>query len=304
MAEFIHDIKILSNMLVIRFAENESFLNVIKTHITKNFSSTMKLRYSTFIFHRDNESLRRKIFLNWINNLYQRNPEREDTNVLQKMLANERLTICIQVLPKNKIIESIKIFSYFLGSRILFRGVESNNQFFSFVKTAFRHSSVKIKHDGVNLYLDIGETDASVVERVRRLFEQKISIVGKNHILIFSQNDFNSFFTKLTAQHERYSYFGHNYQNYSNNHKSINDEIDSMADSKRLGNSLNILGCAASEDISTIKKKYFILAKEYHPDMHHGKDKDAIRILTDKFIQIKNAYDFIVEIKSNCREVA
>jgi DnaJ-class molecular chaperone len=46
------------------------------------------------------------------------------------------------------------------------------------------------------------------------------------------------------------------------------------------------------------------LAKEFHPDMHQDKDADAIKVLTDKFIQIKNAYDFIVEMKSGYRQAA
>jgi hypothetical protein len=86
MNECVYGIKILSNMIVIRFAENDIFMNILKTHISKNFSSIMSLRQSTFIFHRENETLRRKIFLNWMHNLYLKSSCEIDKNMLEMQI--------------------------------------------------------------------------------------------------------------------------------------------------------------------------------------------------------------------------
>lgn len=303
MNEYIYGIKVLSNMIVIRFAENDIFMNVLKTHISKNFTSIMSLRHSTFIFHRSNEDLKRKIFLNWMNNLYQKSTKSADKNMLQKLLANPRLTICMQIIPNSKIVESIKIFSYFMGTKILFRASDSNSPIFGYIKTAFKNQKLQIRHDGQNLYVDMSDADAVEALKIKRLYGQKLSLGGKSYILVYNQKEFILFFTKFASSSNQNSHNDKSkYNNGSRFRQSYHDErvddSETLTDAQRIAQSLKMLGCSENEDMSAIKKRYFTLAKEYHPDMHHGKDASAIKILTEKFIQIKSAYDFIVEIKS------
>lgn len=50
-----------------------------------------------------------------------------------------------------------------------------------------------------------------------------------------------------------------------------------------------VLGVSQSDDASKIKKAYFKLAQQYHPDKHAGQGKEA----EEKFKAISSAYDVL-----------
>ncbi|MEO6758774.1 MAG: TerB family tellurite resistance protein [Saprospiraceae bacterium] len=60
-----------------------------------------------------------------------------------------------------------------------------------------------------------------------------------------------------------------------------------------------ILGARASESMSDIKKKFHVLAMQWHPDKvaARGGSPDALRHAKEKFQQINNAYERIVEAR-------
>ena len=300
MNDCVYGIKILSNMIVVRFAENDIFMNILKTHIAKNFSSVMNLRQSTFIFYRDGEDLRRRIFLNWMHNLYLKSGTQIDKQMFEKLLTNQKLTICMQVVPKSKLVETIKLFAYFLDSKILFRTSEHSSPFYAYLKSSFRNHKVQIKQNGGNLHIDMKGLGSLSAQRLRRVLLQKLTLAGRNYTLLYNQKDFDSYFARFisTEKQERTSSNRYNrnssYQNNSNNHKNSTDELETLSDAQRMARYLRILGCSENEDISTIKRRFFSLAKEYHPDMHHGKEESTLKFFTEKFIQIKDAYDFLV----------
>ena len=59
-------------------------------------------------------------------------------------------------------------------------------------------------------------------------------------------------------------------------------------------NYFKILGVTPEQDLVDIKRSFKRLASKYHPDKNHN-DTDAERI----FIQIKTAYEKIMEYKKN-----
>jgi len=61
-----------------------------------------------------------------------------------------------------------------------------------------------------------------------------------------------------------------------------------------------ILGASSSEDMESIKKKYRVLVKEYHPDilMGQGKEQSIIDAATTKLQEINEAYEMIKKEKS------
>jgi DnaJ domain len=305
MKECIYDIKLLSNMIVVRFAEDDIFMNILKSHIARNFTSTMVMRHSTFIFNRENETLKRKIFLTWMHNLYQKTGNVTDKKLLDKMLESEKLTICLQIVPKARMVESLRIFAYFFGQRILFRSDDIRSPMFAYLNALLKHPSLATRHDGVNFHVDLSKADSYWVQRVKRVFEQKLSIGGKSFNLMYGAKEFDSFFAKFAASKEqdngfkfRFNFGGFNHQ------KAPQNDTETMSDEQKRIRYLLLLGCTKSDDMKTIKKRYFVLAKEYHPDMHHGKDSYTVKTLTEKFIQIKDAYDFILGVSRDDRMCA
>jgi DnaJ domain len=305
MKECIYDIKLLSNMIVVRFAEDDIFMNILKSHIARNFTSTMVMRHSTFIFNRENETLKRKIFLTWMHNLYQKTGKVTDKKLLEKMLESEKLTICLQIVPKARMVESLRISAYFFGQRILFRSDDAHSPMFAYLNALLKHHSLAIRHDGVNYHLDLSRADTFWVQKVKKVFEQKLSIGGKSFNLMYVTKDFDAFFARFGAsaeQKEGYS-FRFNFGGY-NQQKASQNDIETMNDEQKRMKYLSLLGCSKNDDIKAIKKRYFVLAKEYHPDMHHGKDSYTVKTLTEKFIQIKDAYDFMLDASRDERMCA
>ena len=216
MNDYVNGIKILSNMIVISFVQNDIFKNTLTTYITKNFSSTMILRHSTFIFFRDGEVLRRKIFLNWMHNLYSKSNKDIKKDLLDSMINNQKLTICLQSVEKSKLVETVRLFAYFLGNRILFRSLNYNEPFFAYMKMNFKTESSQIKHDGCNLYFDLSSCNYFNIEKVKRAITQKTSIAGKTYILLYNQKDFELFFARFGTSNDAHSSNNRNYQNRYN----------------------------------------------------------------------------------------
>ena len=54
-----------------------------------------------------------------------------------------------------------------------------------------------------------------------------------------------------------------------------------------------ILGASKDEDLKTIKKKYYELAKKYHPDSTEGLSEAVKAANEEKFKRISSAYEVL-----------
>ena len=62
-------------------------------------------------------------------------------------------------------------------------------------------------------------------------------------------------------------------------------------------NAYKILGVSPTVTKSQLKKIYRTLAKKYHPDKFHGQSEEVIQQAEDKFQEILEAYEIILEYK-------
>ena len=110
-----------------------------------------------------------------------------------------------------------------------------------------------------------------------------------------SSHDYNN-----SNNSSSYNYSYNYYQNYKNNDKKNN--TNNKKDYKNNFNSTDpfeILGCYKDDDFQTIKKQYFKLVKEFHPDKIKslGLNEDFVafatyrtQIINQAFEQIKKYY--------------
>ncbi len=77
----------------------------------------------------------------------------------------------------------------------------------------------------------------------------------------------------------------------------MNDQIDEIrAEIERENVAKDILGVADSANETEIKKKYWLLAMENHPDLNpHDKERE------NRFKLISEAYDYLTARRSGCR---
>ena len=69
MAGAFSSVKITSSAIVLRLDADDRFLEYLRSTVKKSFSTAMIMRHSIFIFSRENERHRRKVFLTWAANL-------------------------------------------------------------------------------------------------------------------------------------------------------------------------------------------------------------------------------------------
>lgn len=74
---------------------------------------------------------------------------------------------------------------------------------------------------------------------------------------------------------------------YENNHSYL------TSNEKKLKDACNTLNCNNYDSLDVIKASYINLIKRYHPDKVYGKDEITIRDYNNKFLEIKEAFEFI-----------
>ncbi len=75
--------------------------------------------------------------------------------------------------------------------------------------------------------------------------------------------------------------------------KKIINNFFREKDPKKISDSRNILGAAATDNSAAVRRAYLKKAKEFHPD-HNAGNVDAARV---KFEEAKEAYDYLKSLK-------
>ena len=74
---------------------------------------------------------------------------------------------------------------------------------------------------------------------------------------------------------------------WKGNWDEANEILLRMSDLSGAERALSVLGLPRNVDEATIKARYKILAREWHPDAYQGEDKEAA---SNKFIEIQQVY--------------
>ena len=82
---------------------------------------------------------------------------------------------------------------------------------------------------------------------------------------------------------------------------SIKSQFINVTDVFDLDNDYKILQCSASDSSEEIKKKYFKLVKEYHPDtlVSKGLPEEFLKFANERLANINKAYDRVVKFRKD-----
>ena len=82
---------------------------------------------------------------------------------------------------------------------------------------------------------------------------------------------------------------------------SIKSQFINLTDVFDLDNDYKILQCSASDSSEEIKKKYFKLVKEYHPDtlVSKGLPEEFLKFANERLANINKAYDRIIKYRKD-----
>lgn len=145
----------------------------------------------------------------------------------------------------------------------------------NYIKSRFIYNL--IKQDKENGILIVRTDVEGFGETLKALIEKK-SIAGKKVFYIYDKSYIDSFVT--TRQ-----------KSYANNQTDdLRDYMNKIRDSY-LVLQLN----SQIKDIDIIKKQYYKLAKELHPDNYYSQSYETFKEYEDKFLRVKEAYETLKE---------
>lgn len=145
----------------------------------------------------------------------------------------------------------------------------------NYIKSRFIYNL--IKQDKENGILIVRTDIDGFGETLKALIEKK-SIAGKKVFYIYDKNYIDSFVT--TRQ-----------KSYANNQTDdLREYMNKIRDSY-LVLQLN----SQIKDIDVIKKQYYKLAKELHPDNYYSQSYETFKEYEDKFLRVKEAYEILKE---------
>lgn len=266
--------KVVSNTVLLKLDADDRFLDYLKNSVKNNFSSSIILRRSIFIFSRENERHRRKVFLTWVSNLLSKELTPHKNTLLNTLLSSCDLPINIQILTKNQMMVVKKSYVYFSKDELSIKCFSKQATLFSYIKALLKNEC----EINESLYeLKISNISFNARYRLKNMLSKKMFLGLEAFEYFYSKADYDKFFSSNMHQ----TYFG-----YAGN------------DSKKQ-KMLLVLGVPdESVSIGALKKRYYELAKLYHPDLHTQKSEGEKAKMSIQFLKIKEAYETL------CRYVA
>jgi hypothetical protein len=261
-------VKIVSNTIVLKLEADDRFLDYLKNSVKKNFSTAMTLRNSIFIFSRENERHRRKIFLTWALNLLTKELLPKKNFFSEALLRSCDLPINIQISSKNSLVSVKKAYAFFDKGNLSIKCYGKEAPLFSYIRAVLKG---RCDIDTAMYELKVSNIDKNTVFAVKSIFEKKLLLGLECYEIVYSKLDFERFCMQITQ-------FG--VSNFD-------------ASAARKEQMLSLLGLSGMLSGENIKKRYFELAKKYHPDLHADKSEREQMLLSQKFIQIKEAYEYL-----------
>lgn len=276
----IKQIKALSNTIIVQINEEKEFLAFLQSHIKKHFETTLFLKKSILIFAKENEKFKRQAFLSWLGGIFDRSVGLGAARVTPELLKNLHLPINVQIMAKSAIEGSAQVFVSCEQSHLIFRHYSKNSPFLSFIKTYLK--SMPLQEKQFEIAIDFENTSAYELHNTKKLFSKRIFLAGKQFNLVYNKNVLESFFSDVEEHKEMAM-------------SSSKDELLEL---------LEEFGCSENENLSAIKRRYFELAKAYHPDRAYGQDDSVVQIYMQKFIRIKDVYESICQLYADREKMA
>jgi len=259
-------VKIISNTIVLKLEADDRFLDYLKNTVKKSFSTAMIMRHSIFIFSRENERHRRKVFLTWATNLLSKELSASKNFFTEALFQSCDLPINIQISSKSSIVSVKKSYAYFDKGSITIKCYGKEAPLFSYIR-ALSKGRCEVQS---SLYeLKLSSIDKSLLLSMKSIFSKRLLLGMESYEIVYSKPEFERFYADICAQGASY--------------------FDSAAIKR--AEMLAVLGLSGVLTPENIKKKYFELAKKYHPDLHSDKSQSERLTLSYKFIQIKEAYE-------------
>lgn len=260
-------------MIAIQVEDNSVFLDYTKNHIRKNFSTSLFLKHSIMIFSREQEQIKRKIFLNWICQLYDKHQKTDNSKLQTLLWQNINLPITVQIVAKNAVVDASKVFASFEGEDgVKLRIFGGRSLLVSYLGASLRQKNVNVEECGHDIWLQPFDTKA--VLEIKKLLDSKVNLAGKPYVFIYEKRSFEEYLRSMQRGFL----------------------TDTIADEKReLLLSLQILKCTENDNFETIRKNYIKLIKTYHPDRVFGQNPQLVESYQNMFRKVQSAYECLRE---------
>lgn len=240
--------------------KNSYFEKKAKEFVNKYFSSSFNLSNSILIFTGKSEKYRRDYFLNWAYHISS-NLEIKKTSS-SEILSMTDMPIRLKTKDDRAVVDRVKVFTNFINHQKVSMVLSKQNRLAKrYLISKFRDRI--ISHDKTRFFLDSGSPE---------FWEGLMSSL--THKTIFN--------VSLEFEYEKFEFDGF---------EATPSYLTRQE--KLLRESYRVLNLRSDESFDSVRERFLLLARTYHPDNVYGHNSEVVDTYTKKFRKIQEAYNFI-----------
>ena len=248
---------------VIRIHSKSIRIDYIQDFINTHFADRTINGRSVFIPKSDKNSYHRTFLLKWLYSLHLKRTKIEIPKLLESLI--QRQDKAIKILLSEDIVHRIS-WTTIDSQRVNFK-IEPANQKIALTLKTYLNTKLEIS----STHFSVTLKNRAEKQLLKQLLNSK-SLIDVAHLHIYNSKKMDDFLE------------------YKEESQSIKESRVCPINSAHM-----ILGSLHSDDAWTLKKRYKKLAMKYHPDRVDIKDDKTVMLYTQKFQNILQAYEILLE---------
>ena len=245
---------------IIKVNSESTKIDYIQHFIHQNFNDVMISKKVLYIPASHNNPHYRVFLLKWLYALYVKRTKNDFFELKETLLNRHHKAIKILLTQE-------------ITYKIIWNIIDAQN--IAVKIEPYSHSIINILQAYFKTALHVTQTHCSIhisspkeKELVKKLLNSS-EIISMKYKHIFNTNQMNEFLYVLSKKKKLHM--------------------------TPLQKAHKVLGALPNDDASTLKKRYKQLAKKYHPDKANSKDNEKVVLYTQKFQNILQAYEMLLE---------
>lgn len=286
-----------STAIVAEIHKNHTGFSNLKDYVKEHFFEFYFGRNAIVIYQdlmadSDTETKRKKL-VNWL--IKHSNIDAAHHPVARKVLENFKKQIKIKIRQNDIYQNNSTIRISMFDSRCMMIEVQNDtiNIVLNYIKTRFLFHLVKFDQENRRLLINV--SNEGMPEILKNLLEKR-TIAGKKVMFIYEKPYVETILgIRRQESHNDSKARQHGYSNREQFRQSESRrDMDEGARAYllKVRESYTALGLSRDvTELSKIKKQYYKLAKQYHPDNYYRAGEHLVKLYEERFMKIKDAYE-------------
>jgi len=269
-------ITLSSRWLLVNIKKDTSYSKMIRAFVEQNFKRVVNLSDTLIIFNEDSELRKKKQLLFWLSNAYKKLNSNTLPSFLDSIKKAETVPIKVKFLSSSEQLSASLVL-------ILRKSYEEEN------RVTLQHQNILVLKHFLRVFfkdsslIDTKNGEFSILIDKVKLVNKLKDLVTRKKILNFQVSFKYDFFVRKLLQGSSYKKREKKFKEQERVVKKYKSEVESA---------FLFLNSSLKDDFKTVKKRYLILAKKYHPDSVY-ENENLVQEYTREFQRVQEAFNII-----------